>query len=273
MNCKDARQLITGYVDGELDLVGSMEVESHLEDCGSCLQTLKSQRELKQAIRSSALSFDMPRGLENRVMAATRKESKASARKSATASSGLSALRSWRWLSGSASFALGAAAMMLFMLVGRNLVHTPNGSRTEDSLSEEIVSSHVRSLQASHLFDVASTDQHTVKPWFTGKLDYSPPVVDLADQGFPLTGGRLDYIGGRPVAALVYHRRKHIINLFVWTSGAGSANLRGEPKTVSLRGYHTIGWSRGGMTFSAISDVNGGDLKQFADEIRSHTSP
>jgi anti-sigma factor RsiW len=260
VNCKEAQQLIHGYVDGELDLVRSMEVEGHLEDCGSCLQAIKSQRELKEVIGSGSFRFDVPKGLEKRVLAAARRESKAGATRPGTP---------WRRLLNTAMPAFGAAVIALIAFMAWGLVHPNTGLRAQDVLAEEVVSSHVRSLMASHLFDVASTDQHTVKPWFANKLDYSPPVVDLADKGFPLTGGRLDYLNGRPVAALVYHRRLHIINLFIWPTASGATETQEEAR----RGYHIIKWTRQGMAFYAVSDVNASDLKEFSRNLIARAGP
>ena len=129
----------------------------------------------------------------------------------------------------------------------------------ESDLAGQVLDSHIRSLMASHLADVVSTDQHTVKPWFNGKLDFSPPVIDFAAQGFPLIGGRLDYLDGRSAAALVYRRRKHIINLFVWPEQG-----RVGTESMTRRGYHLIHWTKDGMTYWAVSDVSGSDLSQFA---------
>jgi anti-sigma factor RsiW len=255
VNCKEAQQLLDGYVDGELDLVRSMEVEGHLEDCGSCLHAIKSKRALSSTIRSASLRFDAPQGLEKRVLAAARQESR---------SSEVRAKPFWRRFSSSPMLAYCAVGVAFLAVIGLSLSRFNPGTTAQDHLAEEVVSSHVRSLQASHLFDVASTDQHTVKPWFSGKLDYSPSVVDLADQGFPLSGGRLDYLAGRPVAALVYRRRQHVINLFVWPDASGAADRTGDLKTESRRGYHALHWSRGGMTFHAVSDVNTVDMKEFA---------
>ena len=134
-----------------------------------------------------------------------------------------------------------------------------------DSMAQAVVDSHVRALMGEHLFDVRSTDQHTVKPWFLGKVDFSPPVEDLAAIGFPLTGGRLDYIAGRPAAALVYARGQHTINLFVWpeeSTGASSMNGR------SIRGFHVRHWTRGGLSFWAVSDLNDVELDQFARALQ-----
>jgi anti-sigma factor RsiW len=135
----------------------------------------------------------------------------------------------------------------------------------QQGLTEELVASHVRSLQVDHLADVASTDQHTVKPWFLGKLDFAPPVIDAAQMGFPLVGGRLDYVGGRNVAVLVYRRNRHPINLYVWP-GAGAPSA---PRMTQSQGYHLVRWSDGNMNYSAVSDLAESDLEQFVQAVRS----
>src|SRR5262249_7199823 len=173
--------------------------------------------------------------------------------------------RSWQDLFVSARPAFSLAAFALIAFVAWNLGRVSTGSRLHDSLVDEVVSDHVRSMMGDHLFDVASTNQHTVKPWFAGKVDFSPQVVDLADKGFPLTGGRLDYLAGRPVAALVYGRRQHIINLFIWPSAAEESQVKETSDT--RRGYHVCHWTTGGMTYYAVSDVNAGDLKEFSRRI------
>lgn len=256
MNCREAHPLIHAYIDGELDLVRTVELEGHLEDCGACHQAVRSLKELGRAVRESPVRYDAPKGLEKRIRAAALAESKTSESRK-----GLP----WRRFAAIASPAFSIAAMALVAILAWRLFHPAVMPRPQEDPAAEAVSSHVRSLMASHLFDVASTDQHTVKPWFTGKLDYSPPVVDLAGQGFPLSGGRLDYLAGRPVAALVYRHRKHVINLFVWPDPA--AGPRSEPKTESLRGYNTVRWSKAGMSFHAVSDVNMGDLQEFARDL------
>src|SRR5262249_31751299 len=163
------------------------------------------------------------------------------------------------------SSALPAAAVALLALAILPLLRRPGGDR----LIDDIISGHVRSLMVEHLTDVASSDRHTVKPWFDGKLDFSPAVVDLADHGFPLIGGRLDYLENRPVAALIYGRPKHFINLFVWPTDASSAP--GE-RTVSRQGFTLIHWSAGGMTYWAVSDLNPAELGEFAGLVRERAA-
>ena len=152
------------------------------------------------------------------------------------------------------------------MAAGWGLVRALPARSADAFLTQELVASHVRSqMLPSHRFDVASSDPHTVKPWFEGKLDFSPPVKDLAGQGFPLVGGRLDYLHNRPVAALVYQRRKHSINLFIWPSSPGD---EAAPTKATRQGFHMIRWTSSGMTFWAVSDLNEGELQEFVRLIQ-----
>lgn len=253
MNCGEIQSLIHAYVDGELDLVRSVEIEGHLRGCKACSSAHQTQVALRKTFRSNPIRFNAPGGLRAKIERELRKTEDA-----ATHSRQFPWLATWRW-------AGAAAAVLLAALLGGILGHEYRPPAADNLLAEEVIASHVRSLMANHLADVPSSDQHTVKPWFNGKLDFSPPVKDLASAGFPLIGGRMDYLDGRPVAALVYQRAKHIINLFVWPSTEASTG-----QTVTRQGYHVIHWTDAGMTYWAVSDLNEKELGDFVALIRGH---
>jgi anti-sigma factor RsiW len=242
--------LIQGYADGELDLLGNLRAEEHLKDCTVCARDLRNHQALRVALGGGSLYFSAPATLRGRIRSAVRAASNPEPRRGSS---------SWRWMAVAASFALFAIAIGSFVL----LRSRPS---KDEFLAQEIVAGHVRSMMAGHLTDVASTDQHTVKPWFDGRLDFAPPVEDLAPRGFPLVGGRHDYAGGRPVAALVYQRRQHVINLFVWPSADESDDRN---RMVVRQGYNLIHWSRAGMVYWAVSDLNLNELQEFALALQS----
>ena len=193
MDCRDAQDLVHAYLDGELDVAGARALEGHLQTCPTCTELFRRHQELSSKLQNGSLQFTPPAGLERRIRAALPRAG---------------ALRRRLYVLGVRS--VGIAAGVAFVAVTSwNLALALHRPVADDELAREIIAGHVRSLQADHLTDVASSDQHTVKPWFAGKLDFSPVVVDLAKQGFPLVGGRLDYLEDRAVAALVYHRRQH----------------------------------------------------------------
>ncbi|MEY2496144.1 MAG: hypothetical protein QOJ45_2636 [Verrucomicrobiota bacterium] len=245
MNCDDARRVLAAYSDGELDLVRNLEVEEHLRSCDSCALARENLRALTRAAHSAY--FSAPDGLRESVLAGLR-ESEPAARSVAGRHD------SRRWIT--TGLAL-AAGILLGFFVAQVLVRHSG----EQTLLAELTDSHVRSLIGTHLIDVASSDQHTVRPWFEGRLDFAPPVADLSGQGFPLVGGRAEYIGGRTVAALVYERRKHFINLFIWPTAAGNQEVKEEKPQ---RGYHIVRWRAAGMNYSAISEIAEEDLRKFA---------
>ncbi len=254
MSCREIEEVVPGYVDGELDLVRSLAVEQHLKECSACARAYRQHQSLRAALAGGSLYFDAPKGLEQRVRSALRQANQAEAR---------GAHRHWRWnwswLNLLTPLAAAAAVVMLLAL--------PLVTRhsAEDRLAEEIVSAHVRSLMLDHKTDVASSDHHTVKPWFDGKVDFAPPVLDLAERGFPLVGGRLDYVQGRTVAALVYQRHKHFINLFIWPA---SVNSNTAEKIAVRQGYNVIHWTESGMAFWVVSDLNRAELGEFAKLIK-----
>ncbi len=241
MSCQTTQELMDGYLDGELDLIRNVEIESHLKGCPACAEVYNNSRALRAAVRSGAPYFQAPAEFRKRVRAVVRKESKAKAAPRAVP---------WHWWS------IAAAAAVVIVLAWA-VVPVVRGPSPEALLAQDVVSSHVRSLMAAHLTDVPSSDQHTVKPWFNGRLDFSPEVRDLAKEGFSLVGGRLDYLAGRPV----YQRRQHFINLFVWPSAPG----RQVPeKTLTRQGYNLIYWTQGGMNYWVVSDLNQSELQEFA---------
>jgi anti-sigma factor RsiW len=246
LTCAETQTLIHGYSDGELDLTKCLEIEQHLEACSACAQAYAGIQSVRAAVQNSSLYFETPPGLAKRVQASLRRESHPAV------TPGMSPRR---LLAVAASLALVTAVGWGFL----RMLPTRSG---DVFLTQELVASHVRSqMLPSHRFDVASSDAHTVKPWFEGKLDFSPPIKDLAGQGFPLIGGRLDYLRGRAVAALVYQRRKHTINLFIWPSSPGEGSA---PKAETLQGFHIREWTGSGMKFCAVSDLNEGELQEFA---------
>ena len=269
MACENNRLLLSAYFDGELDLVRSLEIEEHAKSCPDCAAELERQRSLRTALRSGGLYQAAPNSLRERVAAAVGAKSSESispAQGSATKAA-IIHVPARRW---TAFEWIGiAAGIAIVLFLGIKSISDRQSARRGDLLAEEMVASHLRSLQPGHLYDVESTDQHTVKPWFDGKLDFSPPVRDLAAQGYPLAGGRLDYVGSRAVAALVYQRRKHIINVFVWPEGPDDTPLaQAAQKQETHDGYNLIEWRQGDMRLCAVSDVGVDDLKQFVQLLQ-----
>jgi len=243
MTCAAACELIESYLDGELDPSMQAEVADHLASCSSCAEQHARIRQLQMNIRSQAPYYNPPAGLERRVRAALSQAAKKEAKSGA-----------WQWLAIAASILLAGSLVLNFALF--------RSHREERvTLAQNILSSHLRSLIGTHLVDVPSSDRHTVKPWFNGKLDFSPDVRDFASQGFSLVGGRIEYLEDRAVAALVYQRRLHVINVFVWPTGA-SADHPGE---LSQKGFNMIHWTKAGMIYWVVSDLNPGELRQFSE--------
>lgn len=245
MSCDFAGTLLHAYLDGELDASRAAEFERHLENCRECTATLGAAESLRSTLQRAQLYETAPPEL--------RKKIRAELKVPATGSSG-SKVAAWRWLAA-------AAAILLVSGVAWFAMPHFRGEGPTSVTSAEVVDAHIRSLQPGHLTDVASTDQHTVKPWFNGKLDFVPPVRDYMDEGFPLIGGRLDVLGERNVAALVYGRRKHFINVFVWPTKESDTPIHPPG---SRQGYQWVHWRHQGMEFCAVSDVSAQDLHELA---------
>jgi anti-sigma factor RsiW len=252
MNCQECHDFIDPYIDNELDVAAAILVRQHLRDCSQCQPLLESRKALRALLNNPQLQFEVPDSLRRKIQSAL-----PTATSSAKHQSGRRSFIPWF----SVPLALAAAFTVVLGLVFLNQGGMLDRSRG-NALVEEVVSGHVRSLLATHLLDVPSSDQHTVKPWFDGKLKFSPPVLDFTDRGFRLIGGRLDYINGREVAALVYQRNKHIINLFISPSESDRTEA---VQSFAKDGYNVLHWDRDGFEFWAVSDVNAGDLRAFAD--------
>jgi anti-sigma factor RsiW len=254
VSCMEPRDLVQAYLDRELDLAKSLEMEQHFRNCATCSEAYEEGRRLRTTLKTGEFYFSAPPDLHERIRDVVRDEARGSTRP-----------RSFRWRA--MVFGLPAAIAAVVALSIVPLLRRP---MTTDLLLDEIVSAHVRSLMADHLTDVASSDKHTVKPWFDGKLDFSPAVVDLADHGFPLVGGRLDYLRNRPAAALVYARQKHFINLFVWPYS--QVETRDAPN-FSRHGFNLIHWDSSDTSYWAVSDLNLAELEEFAGLIRERIAP
>ena len=243
MNCPDVDRVIDAYGDDELEAAEAAEVRAHLDACPACRQRVTARQSLGRLIRRVPY-YTAPDRLRVAV-ATTRRPARVSSRVLAWAAMVTLAV------------SLGSGAAI-------RAVRARQTAAATATMAQDVVAGHVRALMGDHLFDVRSTDQHTVKPWFLGKLDFSPPVDDLAPRGFPLVGGRLDYLAGRPVAALVYQRRQHTINVFVWPA-ADSGEAPADART--LRGFQVRHWTHERMAFWAVSDLNDIELDQFVQAL------
>jgi anti-sigma factor RsiW len=263
-----------GYLDRELDPITSQTIEQHLRDCPNCDHAYQAHGSLVRAIGSATPYYKAPAGLRERIQSSLREEiteepmrdlSQPAQRLSPKAEAGAKTVLAgtpWNWL------ALAAAIIFAAIITFNLLPRLRPGA--DQLLATQLIASHVRSLMANHLTDVASSDQHTVKPWLDTKLDFAPAVPDLSGKGFPLVGGRLDYLDNRPVAALVYQRRKHFINLFVWPTESNAAKAT---KTISRQGYHLLHWADSDFNYWAVSDVNADDLQTFKQGFEEQTQP
>jgi anti-sigma factor RsiW len=235
MNCHEAAHLLDAYVDHELDASQSAVVGEHIAQCAACGERLARLESLGRLVRSLP-NYPAPSRLRATVAAPRHR-----VRVSAT-------LLAWA-----------AAIIVAVSLGGRAGVRSWQEARATSLTAEDVVNSHVQALRSDPMVHVRSSNQHTVKPWFQGKLDFSPPVTDLSSSGFALVGGRVDVIAGRTVASLVYQRREHIIDVFVWPAGdrAAAADAR------TIRGFQERHWLSGGMSLWAVSDLNDAEMNEF----------
>jgi anti-sigma factor RsiW len=252
MTCEEAEVLLHALIDGELDAGHAREVENHIAGCPHCAAALSDYREMSKAVANADIRYTAPPELRRRIEAALPQTVVVPITQAVP--NRRAVLRGFAM--GSAVSALAATGLVAIVL------------RNDDAerIQSEVVSAHLRSLQAGHLTDVISTDQHTVKPWFNGKLDVAPPVIDLTAQGFTLIGGRLDYVDARPIGAVIYKRRQHVINLFVaQTSSTERRNARIE----TLQGFNIRRWSDRGLNYWAVSDLAKDELADFGDKFET----
>jgi mycothiol system anti-sigma-R factor len=275
MNCQEIADLMDGYLDGELDALTSQKIEQHLRDCPKCEQAYEVETAMAHAISQTAPYYKAPLELRERIQVSLREAIGAPTSRGA-AGEGLLPVRRpeavrrgvffdmpWNWL------AL-AAAIVLAAIVASSFLPRLRQPGADQFLATQLIASHVRSLMASHLTDVASSDQHTVKPWLDVKLDFAAPVVDLSGDGFPLVGGRLDYLDNHSAAALVYQRRKHFINLFIWPTAPADTKAQ---QMVTRQGFNLLHWIAGDFTYWAVSDVNITDLETFKRSFEQQVPP
>jgi len=250
MQCDEVRPLLGAYLDGEVDEAERASLRQHLEGCAECGPEAAALERLRDGIRSAAPVYQAPEALRSAVRAALRREA---------AQTSPMSMRAPGWLAY-------AASILIAVAIGSGGTFVLTGERQQNMIANEVIDSHLRSLLGSHLTDVQSSDKHTVKPWFAGRTDISPPGVDLAAAGFPLIGGRLDLIQGKPVPALVYRAGKHIINVFVLPARRGDFG-----ETLTRRGYTLHHWNEGDIGYWAVSDAAADEFGKFEHDFRKAT--
>lgn len=245
MLCRESKRILSAYVDNEVDLLTGLAVEDHLAGCTTCAHDVENYRSVRNIFRDADLRFSSPPELKRQILANLQPKQ------------GLFKIPHWlsvpfpTWASAAAIIVCLVAALLFYVRQDRR------------QAADEVVDNHIRSMLANHLADVPSSDQHTVKPWFNGKISFSPKVQDFGDKGYPLVGGRLDYMANQTVSVLIYKRRQHIINVFIHPD---SEEIR--PVTSEKRGYNLIHWASGGMEYWTISDLNASELQDFTALLR-----
>lgn len=251
VNCREIQANVHAYIDGELDLTGSLELERHLQTCTACSQYHKNNAGIQAALRSPALYYPAPKSTMLNIHSVIQRESRSENR------------------SKTLFVRLAVTSAFASVLFGAVYLLPRLNSANEASIQRDVVACHIRSLMVNHLADVISTDQHTVKPWFNGKLDFSPPVFDLKKEGFPLIGGRLDYLDEHAVSVLIYSKHKHIINLFVWQKKTDGRSGLSPITEFTRQGFHVVRWIQSDLQFWAVSDLNTAGLSEFARQFRN----
>jgi anti-sigma factor RsiW len=255
MDCTQTRDYLHGYIDRELDPVSAAALEQHLQSCAACKQAYEQLSSLRTAVGRHAGYYTASGDLADRIRAGIGVTTDKAAAKPHWPK--------WQWLQlGAAVAATAVVTWMATLQIG--------GARQDEIIAEQVIAGHARSVLTNHLTDVASSDQHTVKPWLSSRLDFSPPVTDLTTDGYPLVGGRLDYLDNRPVAALVYRHRQHVIDFFIWPDPKPDHET--AMKSLFRQGYNVLHWRDAGMTFWAISDLNQHDLDTFARTFSKQTA-
>ena len=290
MDCDRVNILLNAYIDGELDLSSTLSLEAHLAGCKACREQHQRLTHLVADLQAGLERYPAPADLRARLAPLGRSvgSDTAAVDESATGTSMvvLPPRRSKApWLAvrtpaarttdvpklGRRHFLALAASIAGVAVVSGASTYFLTRPGEGHEMAEEVVASHIRSLMASHLIDIASADQHTVKPWFDGKVDIAPTVADYTEQGFSLIGGRLDYLDRRPVAALVYRHRAHLINMFACPVAAGEEHET-QPESLTIHGYNVVYWTAGDVTYWAVSDVNQADLMTFRNLVEDASS-
>jgi mycothiol system anti-sigma-R factor len=274
VNCEEIKNLMDAYLDGELDALTSQRVEQHLRDCPKCEQAYEVETVMAHAISQAAPYYKAPFELRERIQVSLRDAIGVTTSRGAPGAASLAVRRPeamrrgvffdvpWNWLALAAAIAVAA-------IIASSFLPRLRQPGADQFLATQLIASHVRSLMAAHLTDVASSDQHTVKPWLDVKLDFAAPVVDLSGDGFPLVGGRLDYLDNHSAAALVYQRRKHFINLFIWPTTPADTKAQ---QMVTRQGFNLLHWIAGDFTYWVVSDVNITDLQKFKQVFEQQTA-
>ncbi|MDD5581373.1 MAG: anti-sigma factor [Methylobacter sp.] len=253
MNHEEALNLVPAYSDNELSVAEAAGFERHLNGCDECQQEYAEQVRMSALVKHNAVYFEASPQLAKRLVAALPK---------AQSSKKTNSIWDWNWIIAWGGKGAVMASLVAIVWSTSLFLATPS---FQEKLTGELIASHIRSLQVDHLSDVISTDQHTVKPWFKGMLDFSPPVIDFSSSGFPLEGGRLDYINGRTVAVIIYHHNKHPINLYVWPDSSKDSGLQ----NTNRNGYNLVHWAVNGMDYWVVSDLEARKLTSFAESLHN----